>query len=115
MQILSLSLLCLAVMSVCGHCDDVANDHPEGCHDSPNIAKIVCLGTGRCVCKDGDSGEDNPCTDIIQPNVRFGVTADQMDGKKHREICEASKVGHGSSSKCEYFCGEEVRVYLRDT
>ena len=110
MQLLSLSLLCLTVISLSGDCDDEANDHPEGCHDSPNIAKIVCLGTGRCVCKDGDSGEDNPCTDIIQPNVLFEVTADEMDGNKCREICEDSKVGHGNSSKCEYFRWEEVNV-----
>ena len=105
---LLLALSCQAVLSVSGTCQDLENDFPEGCYDEPNIAKIVCMGTEHCVCKDGDGEDDNPCTDIVPANVLFEVTAAEMDGQKCKEICEASKVGNGSSSKCEYFRWEEV-------
>ena len=103
-----LSIVCMAVASVRGDCNDVADDRPEGCFDEPNIAKIVCLGTDPCVCMDGDSGEENPCTEIIPADVLFEVTNGEMNGQKCRDICEASKLSDEISSKCEYFRWEEV-------
>ena len=112
MQLYYLLILGLFVAVVHGDCEDVADDRPEGCFDEPNIAKIVCFGEDPCVCKDGDSGEDTSCTEIVPADVLLEVTAAQMTGEKCREICEASKASEGNSSKCEYFRWEEVDIQL---
>ena len=99
-----LSVFLMALASVRGDCNDVADDRPEGCYDDPNIGKIVCLGTDPCVCMDGQSGEGNHCTNILPDNV----TAADMTGQKCRDICEASNQREEISPKCEYFRWEEV-------
>jgi len=107
MQLSYLFILALCVSVVHGDCEDVADDRPEGCYDEPNIAKIVCFGEDPCVCKDGDSGEDTSCTEIVPADVLLEVTAAEMNGERCRGICEASKKSEGNSSKCEYFRWEE--------
>ena len=106
---------CLSVASVRGECMDVADDRPEGCFDEPNIAQIVCFETDPCVCKDGDSGEENSCTEIVPADVLLEVTAAEMNGDKYRAICEVSKQSDGNSSKCEYFRWEKVYLLIRFT
>ena len=107
MLLLLLPLLLQAGLNHGEICAEAENDFPEGCDDEPNIAKIVCMGEEHCVCKDGDTKEENPCTNIIPANVLFEVTAAEMDGQRCRKICETSKASARNSSKCEYFRWEE--------
>ena len=99
-----IAVFLMALVSIRGDCNDVADDRPEGCYDDPNIGKIVCLGIDPCVCMGGESGEETYCTKFLPVNL----TAADMNGQKCRDICEASNQSEEISPKCEYFRWEEV-------